>query len=99
MTFKYVIYKLTFPNGKIYIGKDVGGVGHTLSYFGSWNTQLVEQDFSKEQLADFTIRKEIIFESEDKQLVSPKESEYILQYKSNDSVFGYNQTNRSRTKK
>ena len=34
MHFKYVVYKLTFPNGKIYIGKDIGGEGHSLRYFG-----------------------------------------------------------------
>ncbi|CTQ54758.1 hypothetical protein LP7551_03293 [Roseibium album] len=31
----YVVYKLTFPNGKIYIGKDIGGEGHSLRYVNS----------------------------------------------------------------
>jgi len=66
MHLAYVVYKPTFPNGKIYIGKDVGGQGHSLSYFGSWNTDLVESDFTKEQLLDFTVRKQILFESSDK---------------------------------
>jgi hypothetical protein len=31
-TFKYVVYRLTFPNGKIYIGKDIGGDGHSPAF-------------------------------------------------------------------
>jgi hypothetical protein len=41
MHFKYVVYKITFPNGKIYVGKDEGGLGHSLRYFGSWDNALV----------------------------------------------------------
>jgi len=91
MHLAYVIYKLTFPNGKIYIGKDVGGQGHSLSYFGSWNTDLVERDFTKEQLLDFTVRKQILFESSDKDEVSKKESEYIRALGATDREIGYNQ--------
>jgi hypothetical protein len=72
MHFDYVIYKITFPNGKIYVGKDIGGSGHSLRYFGSWNNALVAQDLTKEQLSDFTLRKEILFESNDKNEVSKK---------------------------
>ncbi len=57
-----VIYKITYPNGKIYIGKDLTG---TLTYFGSVNSALVERDFTVEQRKDFSIRKEILMESED----------------------------------
>ncbi len=96
MKFKYVVYKLTFPNGKIYIGKDIGGAGHSIRYFGSWNNALVEQDFTKEQLSDFSIRKEIIYESDDKQEVSQKESDLIVLYRSNEESIGYNQTHRRR---
>lgn len=99
MIFKYVIYKITFPNGKIYIGKDVGSIGHTMSYFGSWDSSLIEQDFTKAQLADFTLRKEILLESEDKQLINRKEAEFIRLYKSNEAAIGYNQTCRVRIKK
>src|SRR5690606_14994825 len=94
MHFKYVVYKLTFPNGKIYAGKDVGGSGHSLRYFGSWDDDLVEKDFTKEQLQDFTLRKEILFESVDKDEIGRLESEYIRLLKSNDPAIGYNQTHR-----
>ena len=95
MHLDYVVYKLTFPNGKIYIGKDVGGSGHSLRYFGSWNNEIVQKDFTKEQLLDFTIRKEILFESTDKEEVGRKEAEYICTLKSNEPKIGYNQTHRS----
>ena len=52
-----VIYKITYPNGKIYIGKDLT---NTLNYFGSACNQLIEKDFTEEEQLDFTIRKEII---------------------------------------
>lgn len=94
MKFKYVVYKLTFPNGKIYIGKDIGGKGHSIRYFGSWNNAAVENDFTKEELSNFTLRKEIIFESEDKFEVSKKEFELILQYNSHNPVIGYNRSHK-----
>jgi len=55
-----VIYKITYPNGKIYVGKDLTG---TLNYFGSANSHLIAEDFTWEQQRDFTIRKEILWES------------------------------------
>ena len=98
MQFDYVIYKITFPNGKIYVGKDIGGTGHSLRYFGSWNNALVSQDFTKEQLSNFTLRKEILFESSDKAEVSQKEGEFILALRSNEPEIGYNQTHRPKQK-
>lgn len=92
MKFGYVIYKITFPNGKIYIGKDIGGLGHSLRYFGSWSSEIVSADFTKEQLASFTLTKEILFESSDKNEVSKKEHEFIKLYQSNDPKIGYNRT-------
>ena len=94
--FQYVVYKLTFPNGKIYIGKDIGSDGHSMRYFGSWCNADVEQDFTKEQLSDFSLRKEIIFESPSKEEVTRKESELIRLHKSSDSTIGYNRTHRKR---
>jgi hypothetical protein len=85
-----VIYKITYPNGKIYIGKDLTG---TLNYFGSANSRLIEQDFTWEQQCDFTIRKEILWASAtatDRE-VSMKEVELIKFYQSNNPSIGYNQ--------
>ncbi len=84
-----IIYKITYPNGKIYIGKDLT---NTLNYFGSANSKLIEADFSYEQQMDFTIRKEILWQSEiasDKE-INQKEIEFIKTFKSNDPSIGYN---------
>ncbi|GAB3826744.1 GIY-YIG nuclease family protein [Pontibacter rugosus] len=84
-----VIYKITYPNGKIYIGKDLTG---TLNYFGSANSKLIEQDFTPEEQRDFTIRKELLWESETASdtAVNQKEVEFIRQYSSNNPAIGYN---------
>jgi hypothetical protein len=57
-----VIYKITYPNGKIYIGKDLT---NTITYFGSVDSKLIEMDFTEEQRRKLNITKEILFESED----------------------------------
>lgn len=85
-----VIYKITYPNGKIYVGKDLTG---TLNYFGSANSKLIERDFTPEQMRDFTIRKQILWDSEtatDKE-VNLKEVEFIKELQSNNPDIGYNQ--------
>jgi len=84
-----VIYKITYPNGKIYIGKDLT---NTLNYFGSADSQYIEQDFTDEEKKDFTIRKEIIWESQNStdHEVNMKEIEYINSYGSNRKEIGYN---------
>ena len=85
-----VIYKITYPNGKIYIGKDLTD---SINYFGSADSKLIEQDFTREQRRDFTARREIIWESEDAsdEETNQKEVEFIRQYSSNDPIVGYNQ--------
>jgi hypothetical protein len=88
--FSHVVYKITFPNGKIYIGKDVGTGGHSIRYVGSWNFNKVEADFTKEELLDFTIRREILFESDDKLEVGRREMELIVEHGANDPTRGYN---------
>lgn len=82
-----VIYKITYPNGKIYIGKDLT---NTLTYFGCVNSDIVSDDFTEEEKRDFTIRKEIIFESENSVDINKIESKLIKEYRSNDPVVGYN---------
>jgi hypothetical protein len=86
-----VIYKITYPNGKIYIGKDLTD---SINYFGSASDQLIAKDFTREERKDFTIRKEILWESETatNKEVNLKEVEYIRYYQSNNPSIGYNQT-------
>jgi hypothetical protein len=45
-----VIYKITYPNGKIYIGQDLTD---SINYFGSASSALIAQDFAREQRRDF----------------------------------------------
>lgn len=83
--------KITYPNGKIYVGQDVTG---TISYFGSPNRKLIAADFSAEESRDFTVRKQILWQSEvatDAE-VDAKEIEFILDLKSNDPAIGYNRS-------
>ena len=84
-----VIYKVTYPNGKIYIGKDLT---HSINYFGSASSELIARDFTREQMRDFDIRKEILWESataSDTE-VNQKEIAYIRSFKSNDPRIGHN---------
>ena len=77
-----VIYKITYPNSKIYNGKDLT---NTLNYFGSANSKVIEADFCREETRDFTIRKQIIWESDaasDRE-VNDKEVELIRAYQAN----------------
>jgi hypothetical protein len=92
MSFSYVVYKIIFPNGKIYVGSDTQRNGHNINYFGSWSNQIVERDFTKGELADFTIRKVILFESDNISEVRKVESKFIRELHSNDLLIGYNQT-------
>ncbi len=85
-----VIYKITYPNGKIYIGQDLP---ETLNYFGSADSRLIEQDYTREQRQDFTIRKEILLEfpdSTDNSEIYRHEIALIVEYGSNDPSKGYN---------
>lgn len=83
------VYKITYPNGKIYIGKDLTG---SLTYFGSVDSKYVENDFTEAQRRDFTIRKEVLWESPDAtdQEVSEKEVGFIRANSSNNPKVGYN---------
>jgi hypothetical protein len=84
-----VIYKITYPNGKIYVGKDVTG---SINYFGSASSKLIELDFPAEQRGDFTVRREILWQSDSatNAEVSAKEVELINSHRANDPAIGYN---------
>jgi len=86
------IYMITYPTGKIYVGKDSVG---SCRYFGSPDIDLVNANFQtlpREQQLDYTVRKQILWESEHASEVelSAKEVEIILKYRSNDPAIGYN---------
>lgn len=86
-----VIYRITYPNGKIYIGQDRT---NSINYFGSASSDLIAKDFTHEQRRSFTITRDILWESEtaSRAEVTQKEIEFIRRYRSNDPLVGYNQT-------
>ncbi len=84
---KKVVYKITYPNGKIYIGKDLT---NDINYFGSANGTLISKDFSEEERKDFIIKKEILFESDNTDEINKREVELIRAYQSNNPSIGYN---------
>ena len=91
-----VVYKITYPNGKIYIGKDLTD---SINYFGSAQSEVIAADFTREQRQDFAVRKEVLWESETAtdEEVSQKELAYIKTFRSNDPTIGYNRWPRHRS--
>ena len=87
---KSIIYKITYPNGKIYVGQDRTD---SINYFGSADSDLMAKDFTPEQRRHFNATKEILWESETatQAEVNQKEIEFINSLKSNDPSIGYNQ--------
>ena len=86
------VYKITYPTGKIYIGKDSVG---SYRYFGSPDIETVNQDFlslTKEHRRDYTVRKQILWESEmaTEEELSMMEIRFIREHRSNDPSIGYN---------
>jgi hypothetical protein len=79
-----------------------GKTGPTpLHYFGSANRLLVAQDFSRDEQHDFTIRKEILWESTTATIseITAKEIEFIRRHRSNEPEIEYNRSPRLKTTK
>lgn len=83
-----IIYKITYPNGKIYIGKDLT---NSINYWGSASSELIARDFTPEERMDMTIRREVIFMSDEASEINRMESVLIREYQSNNLDVGYNQ--------
>ena len=56
-----MIYKITYPNGKICVGRDLTDA---IDYFGSLASTLMDKDFTGEQRRDFTVREKVLWETE-----------------------------------
>ena len=83
------VYKITYHNGKIYVGYDK--LGEFATYFGSTtNGALIAREHSDEQLRHFVVRKEILFEAETAAEAQSREYEFIVAHKANDPAVGYN---------
>jgi hypothetical protein len=90
-----VIYKITYPHGKLYGARDITD---SVGYLGSASSKLLAADFTPEERHDFTVRMQILWESEpaDKAEVDQKEKEFILALRSNDPAIEYNRSPRWR---
>jgi len=90
---KKQVYKVTYPNGKIYVGSDLTG---TLTYFGSPSPTAqtrITADLAEHRL-DLVVRKQILWESDtatDAE-VRAMETKLIREHRSNDPAVGYNVT-------
>lgn len=87
-----VIYKITYPTGKIYIGKDST---NSARYMGSPNRLLINEDFetlSEEVRRSYSLHKEILWQSDTatEAELATKEVEFIRKYRANDPRVGYN---------
>lgn len=97
MTYRMQVYKITYPNGKIYVGRDETG---TLTYFGSpsiGQKALIAADHAVGR-RDFTVRKEILWEQEvpedeketGKARLALEEKRLIRETGANNPAIGYN---------
>ena len=87
-----VIYKITYPTGKIYIGKDSVG---SARYMGSPNPLLINTDFEnlpEEVRQSYSLHKEILWQSDtaSEAKLAAKEVEFIRKHRANDPRIGYN---------
>ncbi|WP_340264907.1 GIY-YIG nuclease family protein [Sphingobium mellinum] len=84
-----VVYRVTYPNGKIYIGQDVTD---SINYFGSASSAMIARDFTREERRSFTVTRDILWESETatQEEVNEMERRAIVEFRSNDPAVGYN---------
>lgn len=91
------VYKIIFPNGKIYVGADWGWNASLslISYFGSFQASRQRildehQDYLKDKC--FTITKEILYEAYNQtpEHIWQKEREFIVALDAKNPDIGYN---------
>lgn len=85
-----VAYRITYPNGKIYVGQDRT---NSINYFGSASDELIARDFTWEQRQTFSVTRDILWASDNatRAEVNRIEVGMIRHYRSNDPAVGYNQ--------
>jgi hypothetical protein len=95
MSYGYV-YKITYPNGKIYVGSDTqtAAADCLFTYFGSTS---VGRRIAAENAAlrrDFKVRKQVLWESDTASRieVTAMERQWIRETGANNPAIGYNLT-------
>ncbi len=91
------VYKITFPNGKIYVGADWGrkAASNIASYFGSFKAsqeQILNEHKEHLEHKNFTITKTILYEAfnQTPAHIRQKEREFIQSLNAKDPSIGYN---------
>jgi hypothetical protein len=85
-----VVYRITYPNGKIYVGQDRT---NSINYFGSASDALIARDFTPKQRQSFTVTRDILWSSDSatREEVTRVEMRFIAELRANDPAVGYNQ--------
>lgn len=86
------VFKVTYPNGKIYVGSDLTG---SISYFGSPGDKAkarIAADLGPQGCREFTATKTILWECETatKAETLAIEREWIIRLGANNPAIGYN---------
>ncbi len=92
------VFKITYPNGKIYVGSDLTG---SISYFGSPGDKAkarIAADLGPHGCREFTATKTILWEcgTATKAETLTVEREWIIRLGANNPSIGYNGTPRFR---
>jgi hypothetical protein len=91
------VYKITYPNGKIYVGMDLTGTALYMGSPSAYEQIVADLDLEPAQF-ELTLRKEILWESETAtdDEVRKKEKQMIVETRANDPAVGYNKLPRHR---
>jgi len=86
------VFKVTYPNGKVYVGSDLTG---SISYFGSPGDKAkarIAADLGAQGCREFAVTKTILWECETatKAETLAVEREWIIRLGANDPDLGYN---------
>jgi hypothetical protein len=95
MTRRKQVYKITYPNGKIYVGMDLTGTALYMGSPSAYEQICADLELEPGQF-ELTLRKEILWESEtatDAE-VRAKEKEKIRETGANNPAIGYNKSPR-----
>lgn len=86
----FYVYKITYPDGKIYVGVDWGRGCSVVTYMGS-PTDIDKNFWHLCKVGEtITIKKEILWTGDNKDAAQAKEREFIAKFDSTNPNFGYN---------